>query len=673
MKYLRRAFGLVVVTFVLLTTLTPNAAIVSSAQDANTITVDGSKIVSSVIKLAAEQYLKKNPETKIETNESGTDAGFEKLCAGTLDIAMAARSITDEEIAACQSKNVKFIESVLGYDALVLGVNTTSTVTCLTPDQLNKLLSPGSTNVKNWNAVDPVLGDLPISAIYATGPDSQSYILADSVVAGDKLRSDLTTVERATNVAEKVTAEVSAIGLFTAAEYAASTQGNQGIRQLQLKGSSDCVSPQVANLEEARYPGTESLFLYVNAASLDRAPVADFMKYMISGDGRAAIIINNFLPASGTAYDRAQNYLNTRQTGRTFSRIQAVNIPATTTGTVTVAGSSSVFPVIKAVTDAFKPRYDQITVTTTTSGNEAGYRNLCGNSVDLIGATRLPTEEEASVCQKANILTYQLPIGSNAVVLVANEKNPAVCLSTEQIGKVFGKASEGTVKKWSDVDASFGAADLLILTPPDSSAVTDLLLSKSINAVAPIRRTDVTEDNDPLYRAAATQNVEGAITYMTYSEYKSSTSKVKLLQVNSGNGCMDASEDNIKKGAYPISESLYLVMNLNAFSRPEVKAFAWYLLGDDALAIMSKQGLIGTDLTAVAAARDAALARFTDTGTVNGAGPTGSATVAATASSVTATQAATENSAPAPTEAATPQATASADATAAPTAAATAS
>src|SRR3954464_14356537 len=110
MKSLRRAFGLIVAILVLLSTLTPNAAIVSTAQDANTVSVDGSNIVSPILKAAAEHYTAAHADTKIDVNISGTDAGFEKLCAGTLDVAMAARSITDAETAACQSKNVKFIE-----------------------------------------------------------------------------------------------------------------------------------------------------------------------------------------------------------------------------------------------------------------------------------------------------------------------------------------------------------------------------------------------------------------------------------------------------------------------------------------------------------------------------------------------------------------------------------
>src|SRR5258708_23224976 len=122
----------------------PNTANLSllraHAQDANTVRVDGSNIVSPVIKAAAQTYTAKNPNVKIDVNVSGTGGGFEKLCNGNLDINMAVRSVTEAETAACQQKKVNFVEVVIGYDALVLVVNNASPLSCLTTDQLHKLL-----------------------------------------------------------------------------------------------------------------------------------------------------------------------------------------------------------------------------------------------------------------------------------------------------------------------------------------------------------------------------------------------------------------------------------------------------------------------------------------------------------------------------------------------------
>src|SRR5579885_652612 len=144
MTYLRRLFELAATALVLLALLSPNAASLSRAQDANTVTVDGSKVVSQILQAAAKQYTTTHSDAKITVNVSGTDTGFEKLCAGGLDIAMANRNISDDENTACTQKGVKYTELLLGFDALVVLVNNALKITCISADNLNKLLQPST-------------------------------------------------------------------------------------------------------------------------------------------------------------------------------------------------------------------------------------------------------------------------------------------------------------------------------------------------------------------------------------------------------------------------------------------------------------------------------------------------------------------------------------------------
>ncbi len=566
MMYLRRLFGLAVATLVLLTMLAPNAASLSRAQDANTVTVDGSKVVSPILQAAVKQYVQSHADAKITVNVSGTDAGFEKLCAGSLDIAMANRSISDAEDAACNQKSVKYTELVLGYDALVVLVNSASKITCISATQLNKLLAAGTTTVNNWNVVDSTLGDNPISAVYAPPADSQAVQLANTIVPGGKLRTDIQSQDKGATVAQKVNGDPTGVGIITVADND-SIQGQQlAVKALQLKTTADCVDPTVPNMEEGRYPAAETLYAYVNTTSLDRAAVKDFATYLVGSDAPGFVRSSGFEPADTTSYDRAQNYITTKQVGRTFSRIRSVNVPANTTGTITSDGSPDVQPIIKAIGDAFKPRYASITVTAIALGDDVGYSKLCSNGLDLIGTTRLPTDAETAACKKVNVQTMGVQLGINAVVVVVNGNNKfATCLTTDQIGKIFGVDSQGKVKKWSDVSSDFPATDLTILTPTDGSAVTDLLLLKSIKGIAPIPRTDVTEQNDDaLYRGTATQNVAGAITYMTYADFLKVKANVHPVAINAGNGCVDPNEANLKANKYPLAEPLYAVLNMGA-------------------------------------------------------------------------------------------------------------
>jgi phosphate transport system substrate-binding protein len=633
-QHLRRIAWTLAAVALLLTLHTPNAATISFAQEGGTVSVDGSQIVSPILRAASAAYKAIEANTTVDVQVSGTGGGFDKLCNGTLDIAMAARSITDAEAAACQSKPINFVELLLGYDALVMIVNQQSALACISLDQANKLIGPNAQGVANWNATDPAQADLPISAVYITTPAdqaSQIRTLADTVLTGEGLRPDLTIAESASALVANVSTQINAVGVLTLKEF--NDASKTGIKALQLRNGTSCIDATVPNLDEGRYLAGQSLFLYVNAANLDRAPVKGFLTYLLSADGRTVVRDSGFVQASETIYERGTAYVNTKQAGRTFSRIQSVNIPAETTGTVTVDGSPALFNVLRSVNGSFQPRYASITVNTSMFGDDAGFRKLCLNTVDVIGTTRPQSETEAQACQNLNIQTLRLNVGYRAAVVAVNSANSfAQCLKGEEIGKLFGSGATATT--WKQVNDSFPETPLLALVPELGAAETDLVLKKALpGQVAPTRRLEgVTENNDALYRAAGTKNVEGAVTYLSYADYQAALAQdigIKAVAIDAGSGCAEPTEENIKAGKYAISEALYVYLNVSSFARPEVRAYVWYLLSDDALASINKAGLVGVDAPGFVAARDLALERFTAVTASSGVAPT--ATVVPTA------------------------------------------
>lgn len=665
----RRGLLGVVVMALLLTFYMPNAAISSVtrsiAQANNTVTIDGSNIVSPILRAASDAYKAVDATTAIDVQVSGTGGGFEKLCNGTLDVAMAARPITDSEAAACQSKAINFVELLLGYDALVIIINEQALISCVSLDQVNKLIGPNAQGVTNWNATDPAQADTPISSIYITTPAdqaSQIRTLADNVLTGEGIRPDLTIAENATDLAGKVGVQIGAVGVLTLKEY--NDAPKTGIKALQLRNGTSCIDPTVANLDEGRYEAGQSLYLYANAAALDRAPVSSFLTYLLGTTGRRLVRDSGFVQASETIYDRGVSYVANKQVGRTFSRIQSVNIPAETTGTVTVDGSPALLTALRSVSSSFQPRYARITVNTNLYGDDAGFRKLCLNTVDIIGSTRAQNDAEAQACQNLNVQTLRLNVGQRAVVAVVNSANTfAACLKGDEIGKVFGNAATATT--WKQVNDSFPETPILALVPTLGAPETDLLLNKTqAGQVSPTRRLkDVTESGDALYRAAGVKNVEGAVTYLNWADYQAALDQnmaLKAVAIDTGNGCVEPTEANIKDGKYAASESLLLYLNVNSFTRPEVRAFVWYLLSDDALAGINKAGLVNVDASGFVAARDLVLERF-------------SAATANSGTSATAVPGATAQPTAAATTAATAEATAAAttEATAAPTAEAT--
>lgn len=669
MNSFRRMVGLALVAMIALAALAPNAALWAQTPDPNAITFDGSALVGKIIDSAKAAYLAQKPDAKIGLTTSGTAGVFDKLCGGGLDVAMAYNAITDAADVACQAKNVKYLELLLGYNALVLITNPASPATCITTDQFGTLLGAGE--VADWNKVDAAITSTPISAVYAppANPDLAERFQLGSSLGSRTLRNDIKALNNATEVADKVAAETNAIGFMTLADYNKIT--GKSLKLLQVKDATNvtCIDPvNSANLDEGRYPLAGALYLYVNLASVSRQPVVDFLNYVIGSDGRKAVTNAGFSQGSATIYSRGTDYLSAKRDGRTFSRVQRVIIPADTAGAINIAGSSLANNLITKLNSPFTPRFSRMTLNVSTISNEVAYRRICRDEADVAVTTRAADEKtEAAECQKFGIETLTIPAGGDALVVIANAQNKAAtCLTYTQVARVFAAKpnAEKAATKWADVVSGAEDLDLILVMPTTGSLDTDRLLTRVMpNEVAPVRREgdSITENNDDQYRAAAIGNVKGAISFMRYSEYQKSPvkDKIKLVSIDPTNAgtadkCLAPTDESVAKGTFPLANTYSLVFNTRSFARAEIRAYVWFLLSDDALSVLKQEGLIGTDIALFGQRRELVLDRFVKLGATAGIASTPAATLAPTSVPTTAaTPAATTPATAAPTSAAT--------------------
>lgn len=607
MTSFRRTIALMLVALVLLTTFAPGLSL--RAQDSNTVTADGSALVAKVIEAAKTAYLVTAPEAKIEIAVSGTEGGFEKFCEGSLDLALAYGAISDQAAAACAAKNVQFTELLLGYDAAVVAVNSTSPARCLSLDQFNILLSPSASGVNQWASVDSTLGEGAISTVLAPPEDAQTRFLFDRLIAGEGLRADLTVVATPAEMISQISADIAAVGLMTLADFNANTDGKT-TRALQVRSGTACIDANALNIDEARYPAVESLYVYVNLASLDRQPVVDFLNFVLGAEGKKQVTSSGYSVAGSLLYDRGREYVSAKRAGRTFSRIQRLNISADQTGSITVGGSSTVHALLSKVNGAFTPRFSGIAINLTTYDSANALADLCAGIADVVGVSRKATDAELAICQSADIAPIQLTLGSEALVLAVNSTNTfAQCLTLDEVNKVFN--AKTAPKKWSEVKDGFPETDLMPVLPSVGAMENDLLLVRvAKDQIAPIMREDGVKNDDALFRAAGVQNVDGGITFLKYSDFKKSSSKVNVVKIDGGNGCVEPTEATISDGTYAFSYPNYLLVNPKSFVRPEMRAYTWFLLSDDTLTLLNSSGLTGTDTVGITGLRDGVLDLF---------------------------------------------------------------
>src|SRR5436190_18958668 len=88
----------------------------SNEEKKSQVSIDGAAVGFPISLAVAEEYGKVKPEAKVSVASSGTGGGFSKFCNGDIDIAGASRTIRDEEIKKCKSKNIEFVELPVALD-----------------------------------------------------------------------------------------------------------------------------------------------------------------------------------------------------------------------------------------------------------------------------------------------------------------------------------------------------------------------------------------------------------------------------------------------------------------------------------------------------------------------------------------------------------------------------
>jgi phosphate transport system substrate-binding protein len=276
-----------------------------SASLSGDILIDGSSTVAPLSSAAAEDFSAENSGVNITVGTSGTGGGFERFCAGETDISDASRAIEDDEVAACQSGGVEYVELRVASDGItnVTSANADVGGDNLTIAQLKAIWSPGS-KVKNWSQIpNGNFNDVPLTL---AGPDSQSgtYDFFNEEVLGEDAAGETVTPR------QDYTASADDNVIVRAVESGPGTLGYFGFTYYEenmdaLKAFSvDGVAPTAETITSGEYPLSRPLFIYVKTSSLQRPEVAAFVQYYLDNAVELAES-TQYVPAPQEALDEA--------------------------------------------------------------------------------------------------------------------------------------------------------------------------------------------------------------------------------------------------------------------------------------------------------------------------------------------------------------------------------
>jgi phosphate transport system substrate-binding protein len=257
------------------------------AQDADLSTLsgeivsDGSSTVGPLTQAVAEEFNAQAPNVQISVDISGTGGGFKRFCAGEIDIQNASRAIKDDEATTCAESGLDWYELEVAYDGVTVVTSKENTwLACITTGDLKRVWQKENP-AQTWADLS---ADYPTEtiALYGPGTDSGTFdFFVETILGEDEIREDFTPSEDDNVLVEGVAGDTNALGYFGLAYY----EANQEVLNAVAVDAGDgtCVTPSPETVQDGTYaPLSRPLYVYVNADSLQRPEVQEFIHFYLN-------------------------------------------------------------------------------------------------------------------------------------------------------------------------------------------------------------------------------------------------------------------------------------------------------------------------------------------------------------------------------------------------------
>lgn len=264
----------------------------------------------------------------------------------------------------------------------------------------------------------------------------------------------------------------------------------------------------------------------------------------------------------------------------------ALSAPAMARDTISIVGSSTVYPFATVVAERFGTKTDFKTPKLESTGSGGGFKLFCQGigtrHPDITNASRRMKPSEYQLCQSNGVTDItEFRIGSDGIVIASSKDAENLQLTLQQLFlalgakvPVNGEWVENPNKNWSDVDASLPNKPIRVMGPPPTSGTRD-----SFNELALEGGCDTLPEAESLSKnehKATCQNVREDGAFIEAGEndnlivqklisdkgmygvfgYSFLEENADRLQAATLDG-VTASADNITSDAYPVARSLF--------------------------------------------------------------------------------------------------------------------
>lgn len=236
-------------------------------------------------------------------------------------------------------------------------------------------------------------------------------------------------------------------------------------------------------------------------------------------------------------------------------------------GTLTIAGSTSVQPFSEVLAEKFMAKNKKIQVNVQGGGSSVGVESAISGAADIGSLSRALKDEE-----KGQGLT-PTTIAIDGISMIVNSSNKVSSLTSDQVKNIY----LGNITNWKEVGGD--DATITVVTREDGSGTRDAFLELVMN-------------KEDIVRSAIVQNSTGAVG-TTVAGDKNAIGYVSMASVKGSVKAVDldgvaATEANVKSGQYKLQRPFIYVTK--GAPNDLAQAFIDFVLSDEGQNIIVEEG-----------------------------------------------------------------------------------
>lgn len=262
-------------------------------------------------------------------------------------------------------------------------------------------------------------------------------------------------------------------------------------------------------------------------------------------------------------------------------------------GSVKVAGSSTVYPISSAFAEEFQKKHSNVDISVSSTGTGAGFSNyFCVGKTDINDASRPIKDSEVQKCKSNDVNPVEFQIATDALTVVAHpEADFLDCLSFDELREIWGPGNPP--QKWSDVRSEWPDKTMNLYGPSSASGTFDFF-TEHVMGEEGKHRSDyqgTEKDNVIVQGVSGDKYAMGYLGFAYYVDNKDKLKGVPIKSPDSGN-CVKPTFESAKAGKYPLSRPLFIYVAKESLKEKAVREFVEYYLKNSSSEIVRQVGYV---------------------------------------------------------------------------------